>query len=120
MKTVGSTHATQFLVPALLVSGLFNLVAGTHFMSSFFDSGVAPEATERRREDWTEQLIEANFPYSVEPMQTAGGDVERPPEEVEEEQAVVEMEEQRFEDIYTPEVYYDLPRALPMQYYAIA
>ena len=53
-------------------------------------------------------------------MQTAGGDVERPPEEVEEEQAVVEMDEQRFEDIYTPEVYYDLPRALPMQYYAIA
>ena len=119
MKTVGSTHATQFLVPALLVSGLLNLVAGTHFMSSFFDSGVAPEAPERR-EDWTEQLIEANFPYSDEPMQTAGGDVERPPEEVEEEQAVVEMEEQRFEDIYTPEVYYDLPRALPMQYYAIA
>ena len=119
MKTVGSTHATQFLVPALLVSGLFNLVAGTHFMSSFFDSGVATEAPERR-EDWTEQLIEANFPYSVEPMQTAGGDVERPPEEVEEEQAVVEMDEQRFEDIYTPEVYYDLPRALPMQYYAIA
>ena len=116
LKTVGSSHGSQLLLPALLISGLLNLAAGSHLMSSFFqpDDKTVPE----RREDWTEQLTEPNYPYAlpVESMQLEGdlkGELE-----VVEEQA--EGEEQRFEDMYTPEVYYNLPRSLPMQYYAIA
>ena len=108
LKTVGSTHGSHFLLPALVISGLLNLVAGSHIMSSFFDPTHNGPV---RREDWTEQLIESNYQYPVEPMQLGGGE-----EEVEEKQ----MEEQRFEDMFTPEVYYNLPRSLPVQYYAIA
>ena len=116
LKTVGSSHGSQFLLPALLVSGLLNLVAGSHLISSFFDPvQTSPE----KREDWTEQLTEANYPnYSFESIQLGGEELEGEEMEVVEEQ--VEGEEQRFEDMYSPEVYYDLPRSLPMQYYGIA
>ena len=116
LKTVGSSHGSQLLLPALLISGLLNLAAGSHLMSSFFQPD--DKTVTERREDWTEQLTEPNYPYAlpVESMQLEGdlkGELE-----VVEEQA--EGEEQRFEDMYTPEVYYNLPRSLPMQYYAIA
>ena len=116
MKTVGSSHGSQLLLPALLISGLLNLAAGSHLMSSFFHPD--DKTVTKRREDWTEQLTEPNYPYAlpVESMQLEGdlkGELE-----VVEEQA--EGEEQRFEDMYTPEVYYNLPRSLPMQYYGIA
>lgn len=116
LKTVGSSHGSQFLLPALLLSGLLNLVAGSHLISSFFHPDQSgPE----KREDWTEQLTEANYPnYSFESIQLGGEELEGEEMEVVEEQ--VEGEEQRFEDMYTPEVYYDLPRSLPMQYYGIA
>ena len=119
LKTVDSTHGSQFLLPALLVSGLLNLLAGSHLMSSFFHHPLktAPE----RKEDWAEQLTEPNYPYLAEPMQLGARELEPGELEVEEEQVEVEVgEEQRFEDMYTPEVYYNLPRSLPMQYYAIA
>ena len=119
LKTVGSSHGSQFLLPALLVSGLLNLVAGSHLISSFFDPvQTSPEKREDWT-DWTEQLTEANYPnYSVESVQLGVGGGELEGEEMVEEQ--VEGEEQRFEDMYTPEVYYNLPRSLPMQYYGIA
>ena len=108
MKTVGSSHGSQFLLPALLVSGLLNLVAGSHLISSFFDPvQTSPEKREDWT-DWTEQLTEANYPnYSVESVQLGVGGGELEGEEMVEEQ--VEGEEQRFEDMYTPEVYYNLP-----------
>ena len=114
-NTLVSEIKLEYSLPALLLSGLLNLVAGSHLISSFFDPvQTSPE----KREDWTEQLTEPNYPYAlpVESMQLEGdlkGELE-----VVEEQA--EGEEQRFEDMYTPEVYYNLPRSLPMQYYAIA
>ena len=127
LKTVASSHGSQFLLPALLLSGLLNLVAGSHLVSSFFPEPVqtAPEKREDWTEanpvdsPWTEQLIEANYPnYSVESMQLGEGELEGELEQAE--QVEAEGEEQRFEDMYTPEVYYNLPRSLPMQYYGIA
>ena len=129
LKTVASSHGSQFLLPALLLSGLLNLVAGSHLVSSFFPQPLqtAPEKREDWTEanpvdsPWTEQLIEANYPnYSVESMQL-GGEGELEASELEQtEQVEVEGEEQTFEDMYTPEIYYNLPRSLPVQYYGIA
>ena len=109
---LASDPYSSFLLPALALSALINLVAGGHFLSSLLptpsrsDPPALPHSlyysspSEVWGEEGEEQEVEQEEEEEEEDMQEMQVDYE-------------EAGEQRFEDMYTKEVYYNLPRSLP-------
>ena len=114
------------MMPALVLSGLLNLVTGGHIIKSF----LAPDLPEEKYEEVQDHLPPPYSSYSSyysspwDGEATGEGELMRGEEEEEGEEEGEGLgegveEQQRFQDMYTQDAYYNLPRSLQQPYHQI-
>ena len=103
-KIVAGSSTSSLLLPiALFVSGLFNVATGGHIVSSLFSSKSSSKMDDEVVQYAPPPQLPSYYPdYS---------------DHLNEDQGVPGVEEQRFEDMYKQDVYYNLPRSLQSQYF---
>ena len=109
-KIVASSSTSSLLLPiALFVSGLFNVATGGHIVSSLFSSKSSSKMDDEVVQYAPPPQLPSYYPDYTDHLDGRA--------DVNEDQGVPGVEEQRFEDMYKQDVYYNLPRSLQSQYF---
>ena len=115
-----STSSTSsLLLPiALFVSGLFNVATGGHIVSSLISSKSSSKMDDEVVQYAPPPQLPSYYPDDVGSAPSYYSDhLDGRADVNEDQQGVPGVEEQRFEDMYKQDVYYNLPRSLQSQYF---
>ena len=109
-KIVAGSSTSSLLLPiALFVSGLFNVATGGHIVSSLISSKSSSKMDDEVVQYAPPPKLPSYYPDYSDHLDGRA--------DVHEDQGVPGVEEQRFEDMYKQDVYYNLPRSLQSQYF---
>ena len=120
-KIVAGSSTSSLLLPiALFVSGLFNVATGGHIVSSLISSKSSSKMDDEVVQYAPPPQLPSYYPDDVGSVPSYYPDYSDHLDgraDVHEDQGVPGVEEQRFEDMYKQDVYYNLPRSLQSQYF---